>query len=84
MYEGRPNILDFIKNGEYDFIINTTEGRRSIEDSKQLRRSALQFKVAYTTTMNGAYATCEAFKVDEKAHVRSLQSLHKMIAESKK
>lgn len=81
VYEGRPNILDFIKSGEYDFIINTTEGRRSIEDSKQLRRSALQFKVAYTTTMNGAYATCEAFKVDEKARVRSLQSLHKMIAD---
>lgn len=79
VYEGRPNILDFIKSGNYDFIINTTEGRRSIEDSKQLRRSALQFKVAYTTTMNAAFATCAAFKVDEKKNVRSLQSLHNMI-----
>jgi carbamoyl-phosphate synthase large subunit len=80
VYEGRPNILDFIKTGAYDFIINTTEGRRSIEDSKQLRRSALQFKVAYTTTMNAAFATCLAMRIDEKKEVRSLQSLHKMIS----
>lgn len=80
VYEGRPNILDFIKSGKYDFIINTTEGRRSIEDSKQLRRSALQFKVAYTTTMNAAFATCQAMKIDEKKTVRSLQSLHAMIS----
>ncbi len=79
VYEGRPNILDFIKSGDYDFIINTTEGRRSIEDSKQLRRSALQFKVAYTTTMNAAFATCLAMRIDEKKNVRSLQSLHAMI-----
>ncbi len=79
VYEGRPNILDFIKSGEYDFIINTTEGRRSIEDSKQLRRSALQFKVAYTTTLNAAFATCLAMRIDEKKNVRSLQSLHAMI-----
>ncbi len=79
VYEGRPTILDFIKTGDYDFIINTTEGRRSIEDSKQLRRSALQYKVAYTTTMNAAFATCLAMRIDEKKEVRSLQSLHRMI-----
>ena len=79
VYEGRPNILDFVKNGDYDFIINTTEGRRSIEDSKQLRRAALQYKVAYTTTMNAAVASVLALPIDETQSVRSLQELHRRI-----
>ena len=45
VHEGRPHIQDRIKNGEYTYIINTTAGRQAIEDSKLIRRSALQYKV---------------------------------------
>ncbi len=51
VFEGRPHILDRIKNGEYSYIVNTTEGRQAIEDSKVLRRGALQHKANYTTTL---------------------------------
>ena len=44
VHEGRPHIQDRIKNGEYDYIVNTTAGRQAIEDSKLIRRSALQYK----------------------------------------
>lgn len=74
--EGRPHILDKIKNGEYAYIVNTTEGRQAIEDSKVLRRGALQYKVNYTTTLNGAFASCQAHESDSKAKVRSIQALH--------
>lgn len=57
VHEGRPHILDRIKNGEYTYIVNTTEGRQAIEDSRQLRRGALRYKVDYTTTLNAAFAT---------------------------
>ena len=63
VHEGRPHILDRIKNGEYTYIVNTAEGRQAIEDSKQLRRGALQHKVAYTTTLHAAFATCMAISV---------------------
>ncbi|MGL5224929.1 MAG: ATP-grasp domain-containing protein, partial [Aeromonas sp.] len=76
VHEGRPHILDRIKNGEYTYIVNTAEGRVAIEDSKQLRRAALQNKVAYTTTMNEAFATCMAITMDATASVNSLQALH--------
>lgn len=78
VYEGRPNILDYMKSGEYNYIINTTEGRQAIEDSKTLRKGALQFKVTYVTTMNAAMATCMAndMQVDETKSVNSIQELH--------
>ncbi len=81
VYEGRPNILDFMKSNEYNYIINTTEGRKAIEDSKTLRRGALQYKVTYTTTMNAAFASCMAndTKVDETASVHSIQELHELV-----
>lgn len=74
--EGRPHILDRIKNGEYSYIVNTTEGRQAIEDSKMLRRGALQYKVNYTTTLNGAFASCMAHDADAAQTVRSVQELH--------
>ena len=80
--EGRPHILDRIKNDEYNYIVNTTEGRVAIEDSRQLRRAALRYKVDYTTTLNGAFATCQAHLADptaEEATVNSVQELHKRI-----
>ena len=80
--EGRPHILDHIKNSEYKYIVNTTEGRVAIEDSRQLRRAALRYKVDYTTTLNGAFASCQALTADPtaaEATVNSVQELHKRI-----
>ncbi|SQD78602.1 carbamoyl-phosphate synthase large subunit [Moritella yayanosii] len=79
VHEGRPHILDRIKNGEYSYIINTTEGRVAIEDSRQLRAAALRYKVNYTTTMNAAFATCQAHSADARGTVRSIQELHTRI-----
>ena len=75
--EGRPHIVDKIKNDEVGFIINTTEGRQAIADSYSIRRTALQHKVGYTTTIAGAIAAIAARRykqVDSK--VKSLQVLH--------
>jgi len=80
--EGRPHILDRIKNDEYKYIVNTTEGRVAIEDSRQLRRAALRYKVDYTTTLNGAFATCQAHTANPTASdatVNSVQELHQRI-----
>jgi carbamoyl-phosphate synthase large subunit len=77
VHEGRPHILDRIKNGEYSYIINTTEGRKAIEDSKVLRGGALRYKVAYTTTLNAAFATCQSHAADDRNTVTSIQELHK-------
>ncbi|MEM8594624.1 MAG: carbamoyl phosphate synthase large subunit, partial [Pseudomonadota bacterium] len=75
--EGQPHIVDDIKNNDIKFIINTTEGKRAIADSAQIRRSALAKKVFYTTTMAGAQAVCLALKdYATETTVRSLQSLH--------
>jgi carbamoyl-phosphate synthase large subunit len=52
--EGRPHIVDMIKNGEIVFIVNTTEGKQAIADSFSIRREPLQHKVTYSTTMAGA------------------------------
>ncbi len=75
--EGRPHVVDAIKNGEIDLIINTTEGRQAIADSFSIRREALHHKVCYTTTLAGARATCQALEYLDSSEVRSLQDLHK-------
>ena len=74
--EGRPHVLDFIKNNEIDFIVNTTEGKQAIADSFQIRRNALQHKVSYTTTLSGAEAACLAMKYEDRETVTRLQDLH--------
>ena len=74
--EGRPNIHDHIKNGEYSYILNTTSGRAAIEASKVLRRSAIQYKVHYDTTMNATYATTAALDYDPAQTVTPLQQLY--------
>ena len=74
--EGRPNIVDAIKNGEYAYLINTTEGRQAITDSVYIRREALVNKVTYTTTMNAAFATIRAKSADDRNKVASVQELH--------
>jgi carbamoyl-phosphate synthase large subunit len=74
--EGRPHIVDMIKNGEISFIVNTTEGAQAIIDSAEIRRAALQHKVSYTTTIAGAEATCLALKQSDVAGVNRLQELY--------
>jgi carbamoyl-phosphate synthase large subunit len=76
VYEGRPHIVDMIKNNEIDFIINTTEGKQSIADSYTIRASALQQKVSYTTTIAGAHATVRALARLDNDVVNRLQDLH--------
>lgn len=80
VYEGRPNILDGIKSGNYSWVINTTEGRQSVMDSRSMRRGALQYGVTYCTTMNAALASMEAITEDEYRSVHSIQELHRRIA----
>lgn len=74
--EGRPHIVDMIKNEEIDFIINTTEGEQAIADSFTIRRSAVQHKVCYTTTLAGAVAACQSLHYPRVSEVHCLQSLH--------
>jgi carbamoyl-phosphate synthase large subunit len=74
--EGRPHVVDFIKNNEIDFIVNTTEGKQAIADSFAIRRNALQHKVSYTTTLSGAEAACLAMKYEDRETVTRLQDLH--------
>jgi carbamoyl-phosphate synthase large subunit len=74
--EGRPHIVDMIKNGEVSFIVNTTEGAQAIADSAEIRRAALQHKVSYTTTIAGAEATCRALKQLDIVSVNRLQDLY--------
>ena len=74
--EGRPNIVDKIKNDEITFVVNTTEGRQAINDSSLIRRSALQHKVPYSTTLTGGLAIIEALVFGEEQEVRRLQDMH--------
>lgn len=82
VHEGRPHIQDRIKNGEYDYIVNTTAGRQAIEDSKLIRRSALQYKVHYDTTLNGGFATTLSLSADPTIDVISVQEMHAKIKKS--
>ncbi len=81
--EGRPHIVDMLKNDEITMIINTTWGRKAISDSYPIRRTALQHKVFYTTTIAGARATAKAItyanQQAEKEAIYSLQSLHRSL-----
>ncbi len=74
--EGRPHVVDYIKNHDIDFIVNTTEGKIAIADSFAIRRNALQHKVSYTTTLSGAEAACLAMKYEDRETVTRLQDLH--------
>jgi carbamoyl-phosphate synthase large subunit len=76
--EGRPHIVDMIKNDEIDFIVNITENKKAIADSYEIRRNALQNKVTYYTTLFGARAACKAMNYSKQLGVSSLQSLHKI------
>lgn len=77
--EGRPHIVDMIKNDEISLIINTTEGSQAIADSGTIRSNALQHKVNYSTTLAGADATCLAMGQGGSSEVNRLQDLHQEI-----
>ncbi len=78
--EGRPHIVDMIKNDEISLIVNTTEGSQAIADSATIRSNALQHKVTYTTTLAGGLALCTALRETDLSAVNRLQDLHKEIA----
>ncbi|NII10423.1 carbamoyl-phosphate synthase large subunit [Oleiagrimonas sp. C23AA] len=75
--EGRPHVVDLIKNGEIVYIVNTTEGKQAISDSFSIRRNALQQRVTYSTTIAGARALLHSLDFREGGAVHSLQELHK-------
>ena len=75
--EGRPHIVDLIKNGEIVYIVNTTEGRQAIADSFSIRREALQHRVTYSTTIAGAKALVHSLEFRGTGPVWALQELHK-------
>ena len=77
--EGRPHIVDMIKNNEINFIVNVTEDKRAVHDSYAIRRNALQQKVTYYTTLAGAKAACMGMGHMQELEVNSLQELHKTL-----
>jgi carbamoyl-phosphate synthase large subunit len=78
--EGRPHIVDLIKNGEIVYIVNTTEGKQAIADSFSIRREALQHRVTYSTTVAGARALVHSLDFHDTGEVHSLQELHKELS----
>lgn len=78
--EGRPHIVDMIKNNEIDFIVNVTEDKKAVADSYEIRHSALQNKVTYYTTLAGAKAACIGMAYMDELHVTSIQDLHKKLS----
>ena len=78
VYEGRPNIVDRIKNGEVNLVVNTASGKRTVQDSKSIRQSTLLYGVAYSTTLEGAKAVGLALTAAQKGapEVRSLQEYY--------
>ena len=74
--DGRPHVVDLIKNNEINLIVNTTSGKQSLADSYTIRREALDHKITYYTTIAGAKAACEAHKQRNEMAVNCLQELH--------
>ena len=74
--EGRPHIVDMIKNGEIDLIVNTTEGKQAINESESIRAEAVRKGVTYYTTLGAAIATCRAIEYLDNSDVNRLQDLH--------
>jgi carbamoyl-phosphate synthase large subunit len=78
--EGRPHIVDMIKNDEIVLIVNTTEGRQATLESNSIRREAVHRHVTYYTTLAAALATCEALDHLDEVDVNRLQDLHREVA----
>ena len=80
--EGRPHIVDLIKNGEIAYIVNTTEGKQAIADSFSIRREALQQRVTYSTTIAGARALLHSLQYREAGPVWALHELHEELKQA--
>jgi carbamoyl-phosphate synthase large subunit len=78
--EGRPHIVDMIKNGEIALIVNTTEGKQAIRESLSIRAEAVRRYVTYYTTLDAALATCKAIEHLDDGEVNRLQDLHQEVA----
>jgi len=78
MHEGRPNIVDAIKNGEIQLVINTPAGRTSKYDDSYIRKDAIRYKISYITTVAAAVAAVKGIAAARQGHGRakSLQSYH--------
>ena len=74
--EGRPHIVDMIRNNEIVLVINTTEGEQAISDSYTIRRSAVERNICYTTTLAGAEAVCMAIEARDMGDAISLQEIY--------
>ena len=86
LYEGRPNILDMITNGDIDLIINSPVGKDSVNDDSYLRKAAIKAKVPYMTTIAAAKATADGIhylKTHATGEIKSLQALHSEIKDKK-
>ncbi len=82
LYEGRPNILDMITNGDIQLIINSPSGKESVHDDSYLRKAAIKAKVPYMTTIAAARATASGIhyvKTHGTGEIKSLQTLHSEI-----
>ena len=78
--EGRPHIVDMIKNGEVSFIVNTVDNKRSaMQDSYSIRHAALQGRVTYYTTLAGARAACLGMQHLTELQVYDVQAQHKRL-----
>ncbi len=78
--EGRPHIADMIKNNEITLIVNTTEGKQAIQESRSIRAEAVRRNVTYYTTLGAAVATCTAIEHIDDSEVNRLQDLHGEVA----
>lgn len=84
LYEGRPNILDAITNGEIQLIVNSPVGKKSIHDDSYLRKNAIKARIPYMTTMAAAFASAQGIKQMKQkgdGELRSLQEWHRLIEE---
>ncbi len=77
--EGRPHIVDMIKNGDINLIINVVEDKKAVKDSYAIRAEALARRVVYFTTLAGAQAACMGMQYDQDLAVYSLQELHQKL-----
>jgi carbamoyl-phosphate synthase large subunit len=77
--EGRPHIVDLIKNDQIALIVNTTEGRQATRDSQAIRREAVMRRVTYYTTLAAGLASCEALDHIGDQDVNRLQDLHREV-----
>jgi carbamoyl-phosphate synthase large subunit len=78
---GRPNLVDAIKNGDIQLMVNTPSGRESSADSSDIRKAAIKYKIPYITTTAAAIAAAKgiAARKEEAEKVRSIQAYHESI-----